>query len=74
MAKFCVVLRSVHFVDTSAIPAAELRDMLNEYEPTPEEPKPDAEWYAEEWAMRQVANATEVEVSDCYPVRESSAW
>jgi hypothetical protein len=46
------------------IGSAELRDILAHYQPTPESPQPDDEWIAEEYAMRQVANALEVEVTD----------
>lgn len=73
MAKFVVVLRSVHFVNTDNITEGQRLDLRAAYEPTPEEPEPDEEWYAEEWAMEQVnPTASEVEVLDCHPVRSNS--
>lgn len=57
-------MRVVIRVEPMDIGSAELRDILAHYQPTPESPQPDDEWIAEEYAMRQVANALEVEVTD----------
>lgn len=43
--------------------ASECRELARDYQPTPEVPEPDEEWLAEEWSMRQCANAHDVTVT-----------
>ena len=69
MNKWRVTLRVDLDVDIGQIGNAEMRDILSAYEPTPESPTADDEWIAEEFAMRQVANAVDVTVLDSHPNR-----
>jgi hypothetical protein len=69
MTVFQVTMRVVVEVDVDALSDAELEDLRHDYQSTTDEPVADAEWLAEEYAIRQCADAVEVFVEDCHEIR-----